>query len=623
MSGYTQFDAALWQAATSLADRGFRIAMITLGWDAAADEKTMLRNPPAKWQSEPPFPSTQVKAAIDAGCNAYLYRLPEGWWVVDADTAELTAEYTALLGPPDVTTPRGAHWVVDAPAQRLQKLDTGVRAFYGPGSFYPGADGRLRVYAGVVPAHPRPLPAQLRRAAADYGRMAPGQAVVLEPGAARHTVEKYRAAWLASTHGGRHVALVDFLPQLARLLRAEGRDWPEVAEALHGEVEAHPEFDGEWFETGSAEGVLHFALEAAVTTPWQLGTPGGFEGRFSAPPDPGNAPVASADVSDGGALFAPGDVEYYRNPAPPPEPVYGSFGGKLSLFYDVGVHWLQGASDSGKSWVGFEVVREVLSTGAWAMIVDHEDTRGSVLRRLQALGMTEQEYTRLVYVSGPDVSHAELRAHLSETERDYAVMLVDGVTSALNAAGLSGRDEQETTRWVDQVPRQARMSICIDHVVKSVDDRQGMAIGTQAKKAVVTGSAWEVVCTQAFGRGLDGRIELRLQKDKGGFIRGELGRGAVRLDFRSGDGGERVRLEAGAPGGGFFETPHESLFSALYADGVTASVSADEFAKVARQAGAKVRNNERTKLRDEYMQYWADRESGVEPVDNPVDNFVH
>jgi KaiC/GvpD/RAD55 family RecA-like ATPase len=623
MSGYTRQQAVLWQHAVTLADRGFRIAMVRLGWDEVRGEKTMLRNPPAGWQLAEPFPSTQVKAKIDEGCNAYLYRLPEGWWVVDADTAELVAEYAGLLGAPDVVTPRGAHWVVDAPAQSRHKLDTGIRGFYGPGSHYLGPDGHLREYTGAVPVAPRPLPPALRRTAAEYGQLAPGEPMALDPGAARHTVEKFRAAWLASVHGGRHVAMRDYLPQLARLLRAEGSGWDEVAERLQQAVEAHPEYDPEWFGTGSATGVLHFALEAAATMPWKLEGPPAdtLEGRFT-PPDPGEAPVL-VDAGDGGELFAGGDPAYFRNPPPPPEPSYGSFGGTLPLFYSDGVHWLQGPSESGKSWVAFAVVLEILRVGGWVLIIDHEDTRGNVLRRLQALGMSEQEYARLVYVSGPDVTHAEVRGHLAATDRDYAAMVVDGVTSALSAAGLSGRDEQETTRWVDQLPRQARMAICIDHMVKAVDDRQGMAIGTQAKKAVVTGSAWEVAALSPIGRGRSGVIELRLQKDKGGFLRGELGKAAVRLDFVSEDGGDRARLTVGAgPSGGFFADPNESLFSALYANGLTASCSADEFAKAARDTGAKVRNNERTRLRDSYMKYWADRENEVRPVDNPVDNFV-
>jgi hypothetical protein len=605
VTGYTREQAALWTAATGLADRGFRIAMVQLGWNAATGEKTLLRPPPKDWQNADPFPSTQVKSAIDVGANAYLWRLPEGWWVVDADTAELTAEYTGLLGPPDVVTPRGAHWVVDAPAKRLHKLDTGVRAFYGPGSFYPGPDGPLREYGGQVPAAPRSLPVQLKRPGLEFGPVTPGQPTAMTPEAAAFSVARARDEWLASVKGGRHETLIRYLAVLTRYRLAQGVALAELPGELEAAALEHPDaVAGEEFET--VDSAIEWAVNQARTTPWVLeaARPDTFDGRFAAP-DPGEAPVP-ADVGDGGELFAPGDDEFYDNPPPPPEPVYGSFGGKLPLFYDTGVHWLQGESESGKSWVGFEVVREVLSSGGWAFVVDHEDTRGSVLRRFKALGLTREEYRRLVYVSGPDVTHAELRAHLATTERDYAVMLVDGVTSALDTAGLSGRDEQELTRWVDQLPRQARMSICIDHVVKATDDRQGMAIGSQAKKAVVTGSAWEVVCTSAFGRGRDGRIELRPQKDKGGFLRGELGRTAVRLEFKSGDGGDRVRIEAAAAAG-FFGDPDDALFAALFADGVDGGIGSNELAREAKQRGAGYSTNRKADKHRAWLAYYSER----------------
>jgi hypothetical protein len=290
MSGYTREQAALWQAATQLADRGFRIAMVQLGWNTAAGEKTMVRTPPKDWQNADPFPSTQVKAAIDAGCNAYLWRLPEGWWVVDADTAELTAEYTALLGAPDVVTPRGAHWVVDAPAKRLHKLDTGVRGFYGPGSFYPGGDGRLRAYVGVVPAAPRPLPVQLKRPGLEFGPVTPGQPTAMTPEAAAFSVARARDEWLSSVKGGRHETLIRYLAVLTRYRLAQGAGLAELPGELESAALEHPDaVAGEEFET--VDSAIEWAVNQARTNPWvlQAAKPDTFDGRFAAPDPAGPA----------------------------------------------------------------------------------------------------------------------------------------------------------------------------------------------------------------------------------------------------------------------------------------------------------------------------------------------
>lgn len=480
-------------------------------------------------------------------------------------------------------------------------------------------DGRVTQWQTVRPVGELPHPATLPPApplavrAAQRERSAPGTVTPMTPEAAEFSVVRGRDAWLASRHGERHTALIKYLGTLVRYRLAQGAELSALIGELQDAADEHPDAQaGEEFE--SVDSAIGWAVEQARATPWRIGPPEGFAARFE-PPGPGDAPAVTADVGDGGELFAGGDSDFYDNPAPPPQPVYGAFGGKFALFYDTGVHWLQGESESGKTWVGLEVVREVLSTGAWVIVVDHEDTRGSVLRRLKALGMTREDYRRLVYVSGPDVTHAELRAHLDTTERDYALMLVDGVTSALTAAGLSGRDEQELTRWVDQLPRRVRMSICIDHVVKAVDDRRGMAVGTQAKKSVVTGSSWEVVCTEQFGRGRDGRIELRPQKDKGGFLRGELGRNPVRLAFRSGEGGERVRLEAGAADdGGFFSNPDDALWGALFADGVDGGIGVNELAREAKERQCGYGNRLKAEKHRAWLQYYTERMSGAGPT---------
>lgn len=475
------------------------------------------------------------------------------------------------------------------------------------------ADGRITQWQAVRPVSelPRPehLPAAPPPAArrAQRERSAPGTATAVTPEAAAFSVARARDEWLACVRGTRHETLIRYFAVLVRYRLAQGAEVSELIGELEAAALEHPDAQaGEEFE--SVDGAISWAVDQARATPWRLQVAEGFDARF-APPDPGQAP-ALADVGDGGELFALGDPGFYDNPAPPPEAVYGAFNGQVALFYGDGVHWLQGESESGKTWAGLAVVVELLESQADpVIIVDYEDTRAEVVERLRALGMTREQYTRLVYVAGHDVSHAELRAHLDQTERSYALMLLDGVTSALTAAGANGNDGQEVTRWADQVPRRARMAICIDHVVKAVDDRRGMAIGSQAKKAVVTGTSWEVVCLRKFGRGKDGVIELRIQKDKRGGVRGRLDK-AVRLDLSSSEDGRKVRLTAGSgASGGFFDDPHAGLFSALYADGVDGGVSGNELWRAAkdRQQGYSSAAAKKASMLDAWRNYYAER----------------
>lgn len=283
---------------------------------------------------------------------------------------------------------------------------------------------------------------------------------------------------------------------------------------------------------------LHSAIDAAVPDvvvpdadmpPQEL-----FWAGADVPGTGGDAPgprVAGLDDVQAGHVFAPVTRERFRNRQPAPRPSVGTFGGQGGLFYPQGVHWLQGESESGKSWVALAVVAERLRAGDRVAFVDYEATMDSILERLDQLGVTDDEVELLTYVDGTDVLFTELCAHVRDA--GYGLLVVDGVTSSLTSAGLSGRDEQELTRWTDVLARRARMAICVDHVVKAVDDRRGMAVGTQAKKSVVTGSSYEVVCRVKFGRGSrDGLIVLNLQKDKPGGLRGH-GIEAVKLRFVS------------------------------------------------------------------------------------------
>lgn len=353
--------------------------------------------------------------------------------------------------------------------------------------------------------------------------------------------------WAASGWGGEaHTGLLAHTTHLARLS-------PDAAEEAFLEAFARAGVEPDERDLAKLESALASAVPDVVVPDADMSAQDLFWAG-GAPPVAGTeprpfVPDVEGDQPSEGPAFGYCDPAWLEHPPAPPEPSYGAFGGPLPLFYAEGVHWLQGESESGKTWVALALVVEALRAGGRAIVVDHEDSRDGVLSRLRDLGVAAGELARLVYVSGQDVAHAELAAHLAGTDRDYALLVVDGVTSALSAAGLSGRDEQEVTRWADAVPRRARMAVVVDHVVKSPDERNGMAIGSQAKKSVVTGTSFEVRCTAKFGRGTAGQVELRLQKDKRGGVRGRA-RTVTRLRFASDPVTGAVELSAAPPSGG-------------------------------------------------------------------------
>lgn len=292
------------------------------------------------------------------------------------------------------------------------------------------------------------------------------------------------------------------------------------------------------------------------------------------------APVSRPQVDDliEAAFYSTDEVDHPPAPAPT---CYGAFGGPVPLFYAEGVHWLQGESESGKSWVALGVAVDVLAAGGRVAYLDYEDSRGRILERLISLGLPRDLVVRFAWL-GPDTPQPVLAAAAD----DFDLLVVDGVTSALNDSGGDSKDPAERLiGWVDSLPRRFACSVMVDHVTKSRDNRNGWAYGSQAKKNVVTGSSWEVVCTRKFGRGCDGAIVLTSQKDKPGYL-AEVRSTPVRLAFRSAADGAVDITVMGALELALEGLDRTEAFEQLAIEGVSADVSGRALAERMKEIGA-------------------------------------
>jgi hypothetical protein len=301
------------------------------------------------------------------------------------------------------------------------------------------------------------------------------------------------------------------------------------------------------------------------------------------------------------AAVTHGTTEDYENTPAPPKPVYGAMGGPTPLFYETGVHWLQGESESGKSWIAFAVALDHLRAGNRVLIADYEDTRANVLGRLKALGMTAEEWSRVGYFDGAAGTFAEITDYVALHGGDYSLLVIDGVTTSLSSAGKDGRAEQDVTAWTNALPARVRSTICVDHVVKAIDSRRGMAIGSQAKKSVVTGAAYEVEAAEKFGRGQSGVIVLRLQKDKIGWLRGD-GVQEVYLAFESDPvtGAVTIRVDGQPTILGRWDT----AFAKLYEAGHRADVSQRSIQQLVKDAvGSTCSGSARAELSAGWREY--------------------
>ena len=205
----------------------------------------------------------------------------------------------------------------------------------------------------------------------------------------------------------------------------------------------------------------------------------------------------------------------------PPAATLGRFGGTGGLFYPGEVNTIAGPSGSGKTWIALSVVAEELLAGHSCLYVDHEATAGVTASRLRALGVPVDVILRyLTYVNPSDPHTVDLDAWESILDRSFSVAIVDGVTAAMSLYGGGTNEQDAVARWFVDVPtklarRTGAAVITVDHVSKTGAD-SGFAVGSQHKRAAVTGVSFNVEVVEYLGKGLTGKLKLSIGKDRHG-----------------------------------------------------------------------------------------------------------
>ena len=237
----------------------------------------------------------------------------------------------------------------------------------------------------------------------------------------------------------------------------------------------------------------------------------------------GDAPRATwgrTDLTD----FVNGDYE-----APVPTLMPREDG--VCLLYPGLVHSFHGESESGKSWVLQAEAARCVKAALAVLYVDFESDAGSVTDRLMELGCTPAQILAHFDYRNPEMkptSVYELEAWQDMMGRSYALAVIDGVTDSLGIWNAKSNDGDEVSGWMRAFPRQlaARTGAAvglIDHVTKNADTRGRFATGSQMKMAGLTGAAYMVEVEDPLGRGLKGRLSIRVGKDRPGSVRGHGG----------------------------------------------------------------------------------------------------
>jgi KaiC/GvpD/RAD55 family RecA-like ATPase len=195
------------------------------------------------------------------------------------------------------------------------------------------------------------------------------------------------------------------------------------------------------------------------------------------------------------------------------------------IFYAGKINALFGESESGKTWIALEAVRQELDKGNFVFYLDFEDSVRGIYNRLKTLEADLNHFKTFLY-SNPSEPLTEGAREALLTKIDQykpSLIVVDGVNAAMNVMGLDLEKNKDATAFSQEVLRPLRLHnaaiLTIDHVTKSKDNRGNYAIGAQAKRADIDGCAVAVDVEIAFGRGIDGALALKVTKDRPGFVR--------------------------------------------------------------------------------------------------------
>lgn len=195
------------------------------------------------------------------------------------------------------------------------------------------------------------------------------------------------------------------------------------------------------------------------------------------------------------------------------------------ILYANKINAIFGESESGKTWIALEAVRQELEKKNIVFYLDFEDSARGIKNRLKTMGIETTGLKQFRYAN-PDEGITRGVVEVIQTEISIhkpSLIVVDGVNAAMNLLGLDLEKNKDATTFSQLILRPLRMEnaciLTIDHVTKSKETRGNYAIGAQAKRADIDGVAIAVEVAMPFGRGTDGSLNLKVTKDRPGFVR--------------------------------------------------------------------------------------------------------
>jgi AAA domain len=215
------------------------------------------------------------------------------------------------------------------------------------------------------------------------------------------------------------------------------------------------------------------------------------------------------------------------------------------LLYAEKIHRVFGEKETGKGWLVLLAAKEQLVAGEHVAYLDFEDDEITIVERLRALGVADAVIRERFHYLRPDESFLAggeaVKAELAATlDCEPSMVIFDGQTEALAVEGIDIIDNSRYAIWLRRLPRwilseTGAAIVIIDHRAK--DGGTKGAIGAQHKGAGID-VEYEVTRVSRFGRGINGKSKVKLEKDRPGYQRRQaIGSLVTTMEVESGDDG--------------------------------------------------------------------------------------
>jgi hypothetical protein len=191
------------------------------------------------------------------------------------------------------------------------------------------------------------------------------------------------------------------------------------------------------------------------------------------------------------------------------------------VLYAGSVHGIYSAGGKGKTFFALWLIKQVIDQDLPVMLLDQENGVRIISERLRALGVSaEQARRNLYYYPFPSMPLEARAATEFEEMLDKvkpALVVFDSWINFLASAGLDENSSVDIAQWADAYSQKARQRgmaiLLLDHIPKEGNTARG-----SGRKLDYVDVMWELTKPQDFDRETVGRIDLRLKKDREGWM---------------------------------------------------------------------------------------------------------